>query len=132
MPPRAREARDHGVLLQWQVSIPTAAQVLGTFGNGRVERFMEGMRHLDPAEMARRDLVPLIARRLAQFHAVALGDDEDEKPQIFNIINKWCAQCEMRDRRRAELMSHGSARHRLEQTGPVLCRLLPCAACVVA
>jgi thiamine kinase-like enzyme len=64
-------------------------QVLGTFENGRVERFMEGMRHLDPAEMARPDLVPLIARRLAQFHAVDLG--EAQEPQVFDIINKWCA-----------------------------------------
>ena len=64
-------------------------QVLGTFGNGRVERFMERMRHLEPAEMARPDLVPLIARRLAQFHAVALG--EEQQPQVFAIINKWCA-----------------------------------------
>ena len=63
--------------------------MLGTFANGRVEHFMEGMRHLDPAEMARPDLVPLIARRLAQFHAVDLG--EAQEPQVFDIINKWCA-----------------------------------------
>ncbi len=83
-------------------------QVLGTFGNGRVERFMEGMRHLDPSEMARPDLVPLIARRLAQFHAVALGEDEPEEPQVFNIINKWYAPADepgstVRERRRQNI-----------------------------
>jgi len=84
------------------------SQVLGTFGNGRVERFMEGMRHLDPSEMARPDLVPLIARRLAQFHAVALGEDEPEEPQVFNIINKWYAPADepgstVRERRRQNI-----------------------------
>ena len=92
--------------------------MLGTFGNGRVERFMEGMRHLDPAEMARPDLAPLIARRLAQFHAVALGDgeeeEEEEEPQVFNIINKWCARTAWCTARRARryAVQHVRARNR--------------------
>ena len=78
---------------------------------------MEGMRHLDPAEMARPDLVPLIARRLAQFHAVALGEDEDGEPQVFAIINKWCANCDAGcEMSVGKPTSHSSDRRGLEQT----------------
>mmetsp|Transcript_131879 Transcript_131879/g.299823 ORF Transcript_131879/g.299823 Transcript_131879/m.299823 type:complete len:407 (-) Transcript_131879:133-1353(-) len=46
-----------------------APKLLGTFANGRVEEFYEGMRSLDPEEMLSDTNVPRIARQLAAMHA---------------------------------------------------------------
>ena len=64
-------------------------QVLGTFANGRVEAYLEGMRHLEPEEMAAPAMAPRIARRLAQFHAVDL--QEPRAAALFETICNWCA-----------------------------------------
>ena len=44
-----------------------AAQVLGIFGNGRIEAFLK-MRELQPEDMGQPDMAAKIAQRLRQLH----------------------------------------------------------------
>lgn len=63
------------------------SQVVGTFGNGRVETFIP-YRPLTEDEMAQPKLSADIARRLAQLHAVNVeGQDEGE---VFGLTRQWC------------------------------------------
>lgn len=64
-----------------------ALQVVGTFGNGRVETFIP-YRPLTEDEMAQPKLSADIARRLAQLHAVNVeGQNEGE---VFRLTRQWC------------------------------------------
>ena len=61
-------------------------QVLGTFGNGRIEAWIH-MRPLRPEEMCQAQFSSRIAQRLAQFHAVNVK--EPREPELFKLILKW-------------------------------------------
>ena len=61
-------------------------QVLGTFGNGRIEAWIQ-MRPLQPEEMSQPQFSSHIAQRLAQFHAVNVK--EPREPELFTVILKW-------------------------------------------
>ena len=61
-------------------------QVLGTFGNGRIEAWIH-MRPLKPEEMSQPQFSSRIAERLAQFHAVNVK--EPREPELFKLILKW-------------------------------------------
>ena len=62
-------------------------QILGTFGNGRVESWIH-MRPLKPQEMCEPGNAACIARRLADFHAADIKGIS-RKPQVFQRILKW-------------------------------------------
>jgi len=63
------------------------ARVLLTFANGRVEEYL-ACRTLTTAELSRPNLVPLIAAKLARFHACAV-DEPDRLPKLWDVIEKW-------------------------------------------
>ncbi len=68
--------------------MPTA-QVLGTFCNGRVERFIP-FRPLEPQQLSEAHVAAAVARRLAQLHAARIAGSAAEA-QIFPKIYSWCA-----------------------------------------
>ena len=69
-----------------QLTCPSVLQVLGTFGNGRIEAWIH-MRPLKPEEMCQAQFSSRIAQRLAQFHAVNVK--EPREPELFKLILKW-------------------------------------------
>ena len=69
-----------------QLTCHNLLQVLGTFGNGRIEAWIH-MRPLKPAEMSQPQFSSRIAQRLAQFHAVHVK--EPREPELFKLILKW-------------------------------------------
>lgn len=64
-------------------------QVVGLFGNGRIEEFLE-CKTLTPEEMADPAFVPRIATRLREFHGLQL--DLPREPTLWATINGWLAQ----------------------------------------
>ena len=69
-----------------QLTCHCLLQVLGTFGNGRIEAWIH-MRPLKPEEMSQPQYSSRIAQRLAQFHAVNVK--EPREPNLFKLILKW-------------------------------------------
>ncbi|GAX75561.1 hypothetical protein CEUSTIGMA_g3004.t1 [Chlamydomonas eustigma] len=60
------------------------AQVLGTFGNGRIEKFLKS-KTLEPEEMGHVLYVPCIAHKLRKFHNIPTAG----KPTLWATIFGW-------------------------------------------
>ncbi len=71
---------------QSQPTCYSVLQVLGTFGNGRIEAWIH-KRPLKPEEMSQPRFSCCIAQRLAQFHAVNVKEPRDA--ELFKLILKW-------------------------------------------
>lgn len=63
--------------------------MLGIFDNGRLESFLDG-RPLEPSEMGKPVIIPIIAEQLSRFHNVPL--QETKEPEMFPILNRWVEQ----------------------------------------
>ena len=63
-------------------------QVLGTFGNGRLEEFLEG-RIIEVEEMQQPETQKLVARRMANFHALKHVAASPECT-LWTTFAKWC------------------------------------------
>jgi ethanolamine kinase len=67
-------------------------QLLATFGNGRIEEFLQ-MRSLQPSELAAPEFVPKIAATLCRFHGIpASGKEHVRTP--FGRIYEWLDMAE--------------------------------------
>mmetsp|Transcript_48468 Transcript_48468/g.125744 ORF Transcript_48468/g.125744 Transcript_48468/m.125744 type:complete len:373 (-) Transcript_48468:543-1661(-) len=70
-------------------------QLLGTFGNGRIEQFFKA-RPLEPSEMTEESRQEAIAQKLAELHDFQPESDngdesasEKRRPVVFRTIEKW-------------------------------------------
>lgn len=63
------------------------AQLLASFTNGRLESFLQAYT-LKPADMRHPQLVPKIARRIAEFHSCNIQHTE-RTPGLWPTISKW-------------------------------------------
>ncbi|GMH39128.1 hypothetical protein BSKO_07026 [Bryopsis sp. KO-2023] len=79
---REREAR---VLVQLNQA-GFGAKVLGLFGNGRIEEYLD-CKALEPTEMANPILTERIAQKLYEFHSVAV-EGESKEPQLFSTARR--------------------------------------------
>ena len=76
------------------------AKVLGTFGNGRLEEFLEG-RIIEVEEMQQPETQKLVARRMANFHAL-MHVAASPECTLWTTLAKWYECCSSNPRHSPE------------------------------
>eukprot|EP01025_Chloroclados_australasicus_P010998 TRINITY_DN14740_c0_g1_i1.p3 TRINITY_DN14740_c0_g1~~TRINITY_DN14740_c0_g1_i1.p3 ORF type:complete len:357 (-),score=34.76 TRINITY_DN14740_c0_g1_i1:424-1494(-) len=96
------------------------AKVLATFGNGRIEEYLDAYT-LTPKDVTEPLLSGRIAKKLYQYHQLKI--DEVKKPMLWETIGKWLRQAEQLNfkdcedsQRKFEQLDFNQMRTEIQQT----------------
>ena len=83
-----------GILFELLSQLRIGPSLLGAFGNGRVEQFIDGGRTLEPDDMAHPDIAPLVGAAVGAFHRVLRDDAASQHPELWGTMAGWLAEAE--------------------------------------